>query len=106
MSFILRLHRRDAPYRGQERYIAIIETAGDCPNSFEESVVIRSKMLQKEKDEKATLEKVVKQLRSPKDTEIAKFIDDVDHRRTILKGCQNFRLDLVAGFMSFLNKLH
>jgi hypothetical protein len=102
IQVLRRCHPKDAPYRDKNG-IAIIETA-EIAEFFEEFGVIRSKMLQKEKDEKATLEKVVKQLRSPKDTEIAKFIDDVDHRRTILKALSKFPIDLVAGFMSFLNK--
>ena len=92
---------RHKPYRDKNGII-IIETS-DLAEFFEEYLHIREVEEKREAKERLDLEKVAAELAKPSDSIIQRFIDDLGFRQAVLTSLSKFKVDLIAGFISFLD---
>lgn len=90
------------PYRDQHGVI-IIETS-DLDEFFKEYYEISNKETQKKQKEKDTLNELEHMLTNPDKNIIDMFIDDDGIRKNILNTLSKFSINLISGFISFLDK--
>ncbi|MEX6149757.1 SIR2 family NAD-dependent protein deacylase [Providencia hangzhouensis] len=93
---------KKTPYRDKNS-VMIIETT-DLIDFFEEFSVVREKKHKKEKEQIAKLKKLAEKLNDPNVSTIKQFIDDTEFRDKVLKVLSTFPNNLIASFVSFLNK--
>ncbi|MDD5113687.1 MAG: SIR2 family protein [Methylobacter sp.] len=93
---------REMPYRDKNG-IVIVE-AEDISDFFEEFMVVHAKKLVERDKAHEVLKKLANKLDDPDGAMIEQFIDDSDFRSEILKELSAFPIDLISGFVSFLNK--
>ncbi|CAK9884978.1 MAG: hypothetical protein XXXJIFNMEKO3_01370 [Candidatus Erwinia impunctatus] len=92
----------DKPYRDAHGVI-IIETS-DLAEFFAEYSEISIKESKKKEREKENLKKLSDTLTHPGSDTIARFIDEEIFRKDILAKLSKFSIDLISGFISFLDK--
>jgi hypothetical protein len=92
----------ESPYRDKNG-IVILETI-ELSQCFEELVEFCETLAQQEEKQRASLNSLADRLKSPDETTIDKFIDDKVYRANMLKVLSKFPVDLIAGFISFLEK--
>ncbi len=90
------------PYRDRNS-IVVLET-NSLQDFFEEYSEAREEELKKEKEIHENLIKLSKELDSPNESMIEKFIDNGEFRLQVLKTLSTFSNDLISGFISFINR--
>lgn len=93
---------KQKPYRDKNG-ILILET-NELNCFFAEFADIREVEKDKEAKEFEKINKLAKRLNDPKKSTIDKFIDEKDFRKDVLKILSKFQINIISGFVSFLNK--
>lgn len=93
---------RENPYRDKNG-ILIVETQ-ELKIFFDEYMTVRETELDKEQTEREALDTILEDLTNPDQNLIERFIVDARYRKALIGNLATFPVDLIAGFISFIDK--